>query len=111
MWNIPLTDIFAKMPVEELDQSLKDFLTPIPELLPEERLRRVVPLAVPGILAQETPVIAAMTQSVSRQKMDCWTAAKRIYRFMWNEHFNHQLSILLKKAWSYYAAQSWRYIR
>ena len=95
MWNIPrcgtlpLTDIFAKMPVEELDQSLKDFLTPMTELLPEERLRRVVPLAVHGILAQETPVIAAMAQSVSRQKMDCWAAAKGIYRFMWNEHFNH----------------------
>jgi hypothetical protein len=89
MENIPLTDIFAKMPVEELDQSLKDFLTPMTELLPEERLRRVVPLAVRGILAQETPVIAAMAQSVSRQELDCWAAAKRIYRFMWNEHFNH----------------------
>src|SRR3972149_11674603 len=75
MWNIPLTEIFAKMPVEELDQTLNDFLSPITELLPEERLRRVVPLAVRGILAQETPVIAAMAQSVSRQEMDCWAAA------------------------------------
>ena len=89
MWNIPLTEIFAKMPVEELDRTLNDFLSPIVELLPEERLRRVVPLAVHGILAQETPVIAAMAQSVSRQKTDCWAAAKRIYRFMWNERFNH----------------------
>jgi len=87
--NIPFTDIFAKMPIEELDQTLNDFLSPIVELLPEERLRRVVPMAVRGILAQETPVIAAMAQSVSRQKMDCWAAAKRIYRFMWNERFNH----------------------
>jgi hypothetical protein len=89
MWNIPLTDIFAKMPIEELDQTLHDFLSPIVDQLPEERLRRVVPLAVHGILAQETPVIAAMAQSVSRQKLDCWAAAKRIYRFMWNERFNH----------------------
>jgi hypothetical protein len=89
MMNIPLTDIFAKMPVEELDRTLDDFLAPIVELLPEERLRRVVPLAVRGILAQETPVIAAMAQSISRQEMDCWAAAKRIYRFMWNKRFNH----------------------
>jgi hypothetical protein len=89
MMNIPLTDIFAKMPIEELDRTLNEFLSPVTEVLPEERLRRVVPLAVRGILAQETPVIAAMAQSVSRQEMDCWAAAKRIYRFMWNERFNH----------------------
>ena len=89
MWNIPLTDIFAKMPIEELDQTLNEFLSPMTELLPEERLRRVVPLAVRGILAQETPVIAAMAQSVSRQKMDCWAAAKRIYRFVENKRIHH----------------------
>ena len=89
MWNIPLTDIFAKMPIEELDQTLNEFLSPMTKLLPEERLRRVVPLAVRGILAQETPVIAAMAQSVSRQKMDCWAAAKRIYRFVENKRIHH----------------------
>ena len=89
MWNIPLTDIFAKMPIEELDQTLNEFISPMTEFLPEERLRRVVPLAVRGILAQETPVIAAMAQSVSRQKMDCWAAAKRIYRFVENKRIHH----------------------
>ena len=55
-------------------------------------LRRVVPQAVRGILAQETPVIAAMAQSVSRQKMVCWAAAKRIYRFVENKCIHpHQL--------------------
>jgi hypothetical protein len=89
MLNIPLTDILAKMPVEELDRALHDFLTPLTAVLPEERLRRVVPLAVRGILAQETPVIAAMAQSVARQELDCWAAAKRIYRFVSNKRFNH----------------------
>ena len=89
MMNIPLTDIFAKMPIEELDQTLNAFLSPVVELLPEERLRRVVPLAVRGILAEETPVIAAMAQSNSRQEMNCWAAAKRIYRFIWSKRFNH----------------------
>jgi hypothetical protein len=89
MLNIPLTDILAKMPVEELERTLWDFLAPMSEILPEERLRRVVPLAVRGILAQETPVIAAMAQSVSRQETNCWAAAKRIYRFIRNKRFNH----------------------
>jgi hypothetical protein len=89
MMTIPLDEIFAKMPVEELDQTLNEFISPMTELLPEERLRRVVPLAVRGILAQETPVIAAMAQSVSRQKLDCWAAAKRIYRFVENKRIHH----------------------
>ena len=82
MKNIPLREVLAKLPVGELDESLNDFLGPVRELLPEERLRRVVTQAVRGILAQETPVIAAMAQSISRQEMDCWAAAKRIYRFV-----------------------------
>lgn len=89
MMNIPLTEIFAKMPVEELEQTLNDFLAPITDLLPEERLRQVVPEAVRGILARETPVIAAMAQSTPRQETSCYAEAKRIYRFIWNERFNH----------------------
>ena len=89
MLNIPLREIFAKMPVEELEQTLNDFLAPMTDLLPEERLRRVVPEAIRGILAQETPVIAAMAQSTPRQEMSCYAGAKRIYRFIWNERFNH----------------------
>ena len=89
MENIPLTDIFAKMPVEEMERSLNEFLAPLMENMPEERLRRIVPEAVRGILAQETPVIAAMAQSTPRQERSCWAGAKRIYRFVWNERFNH----------------------
>jgi hypothetical protein len=89
MNNIPLSEIFAKLPVKEMEETLNEFLAPVTELLPEQRLRRVVPQAVRGILAQETPVIAAMAQSISRQEMDCWAAAKRLYRFMGNERFNH----------------------
>jgi hypothetical protein len=89
MENIPLSDILAKMPIAELEQSLDAFLSPMSALLPEERLRRVVPMAVRGILAQETPVIAAMAQSAPRQEMSCYAGAKRIYRFVWNERFNH----------------------
>lgn len=86
-----LTDILAKMPVEEMERSLKDFLAPLMEYMPEERLRRIVPEAVRGILAQETPVIAAMAQSTPRQERSCWAGAKRIYRFVWNKRIGHKL--------------------
>jgi hypothetical protein len=53
-------------------------------VLPDERLRRVVPLAVRGIVAGETPVITAMARSVERTESSTWAAAKRIYRFLEN---------------------------
>lgn len=34
-------------------------------------------------------MIAAMSRSVSRVEADCWAAAKRVYRFLENERFNH----------------------
>jgi len=89
MLNIPLSEILSKLPVEELECSLQDFVAPLSDILPEQRLRQIVPLAVRGILSNETPVIAAMVQSVSRQEAACWAAAKRIYRFMENKRFNH----------------------
>lgn len=89
MLNIPLAEILAKLPVEEMEHTLKEFVSPMTELMPEKRLQRIIPLAVRGILTQETPVIAAMAQSVSRQEAECWATAKRIYRFLENERFNH----------------------
>jgi hypothetical protein len=42
-------------------------------------------------LSGQTPVITAMAQGVSRLEAETWPAAKRMYRFMYNEHFNHKL--------------------
>jgi len=89
MLNIPLSEILSKLPLEEMEQSLAAFTSPLSDLLPEKRLRRVVPLAIRGILTHETPVIAAMAQSVSRQEAECWAAAKRMYRFLEHGRFNH----------------------
>ena len=95
MMNIPreapslIAGVFNQMPGKELEQTLKEFVEPMSDLLPEKRLRRVVPEAIRGILAQETPVIAAMAQSTPRQEKSCWAGAKCIYRFIWNKRFNH----------------------
>jgi hypothetical protein len=89
MLTIPLSEILSKLPLEEMEQTLDAFTSPLSDLLPEKRLRRVVPMAIRGMLTNETPVIAAMAQSVSRQEAECWAAAKRMYRFLENERFNH----------------------
>lgn len=89
MLNIALSEALAKLPVAELQASIEDFVEPMTEILPDKRLREVVSQSVQSILATETPVIAAMSRSVSRVEADCWAAAKRVYRFLENERFNH----------------------
>lgn len=89
MLNIAYDEILDKLPVAELEQELAEFLEPMSSLLPEKRLRAVLRQMVRSILATETPVIAAMSRSVSRLEAECWAAAKRVYRFLSNSRFNH----------------------
>jgi hypothetical protein len=84
MDSVAIKGVLDKLPTAELDETLSDFVGPLTEMLPDERLRRVVPLAVRGIVAGETPVITAMAQSVARTESSTWAAAKRIYRFLEN---------------------------
>lgn len=79
-----LDRVLDKLPTAELEHSLTSFLAPLLDRLPGRRLRRVVPLAVQGILASETPVVTAMAQSVARTDARPWAAAKRIYRLLAN---------------------------
>src|SRR3990172_8312001 len=89
MLNIALSEILAKLPVAKLQAEIREFTEPMTTVLPEKRLREVVYRSVQNILATETPVIAAMSRSASRVEADCWAMAKRIYRFLENERFNH----------------------
>jgi hypothetical protein len=84
MDSVVIKSVLDKLPTNELDDSLNEFVAPFAEVLPDERLRRVVPLAVRGIVAGETPIITAMARSVERTESSTWAAAKRIYRFLEN---------------------------
>jgi len=84
MESVLIDQVLDKLPTAELEHSLTRFLTPLLDRLPDRRLQRVVPLAVRGILASETPVVTAMAQSVARTDARPWAAAKRIYRFLDN---------------------------
>ena len=84
MQSVLIRDVLDKLPVPELDHSLTSFLAPMLDLLPDRRLQRVLPLAVRGILAGQTPVVTAMAQSVARTECNPWPAAKRIYRLLDN---------------------------
>lgn len=84
MESVLIRDVLDKLPVPELDHSLTSFLAPMLDLLPDRRLQRVLPLAVRGILAGQTPVVTAMAQSVARTECNPWPAAERIYRLLDN---------------------------
>lgn len=88
--SIPVNQILAKLPVAKLADSLLMFAQPLLAMLPDKRLKKVVLLAVQCILSCQTPVIAAMARATSRLEMSTWAAAKRIYRFLRNDRFDHQ---------------------
>jgi hypothetical protein len=89
MLNIALSEILAKLPVAKLQAEIREFTEPMTATLPDKRLSDVVCMSVQNILATETPVIAAMSRSTSRVEAECWAVAKRVYRFLENERFNH----------------------
>ena len=91
MDSVLIRNVLDKLPVPELEPSLTTFLAPLLHVLPDRRLQRVVPLAVRGILAGETPVVTAMAQSVARTDCDPWPAAKRIYRLLDNPRVSPRL--------------------
>lgn len=66
MLNIALTETLAKLPVAELQASIRQYVEPMTENLSDKRLRAVVCQSVQSILATETPEIVAMSRSVSR---------------------------------------------
>jgi hypothetical protein len=79
-----------KLPVVELQAGLELFLQPVLRRLPEQRLRAVAKLAVQGIVGSQSPVLTQMARGVVRKEETIWPAAKRFYRFVWNERFSHR---------------------
>jgi hypothetical protein len=58
--------------------------------LPDQRLKRVVPLAIQGILAGQSPQITHMARGVAGEGKTKWPVAKRLYRFVKNPHFKQR---------------------
>ncbi len=90
MIDIAVKEVLDKLPVTELENSMQSFLEPMMVVLPDKRLQQVVPLAVRGIIGSETPVVTQMAQTVARTESGVWAAAKRVYRFLSNDRFDHQ---------------------
>jgi len=90
MTSILQNTAIDKLPVAELQADLDAFLQPALGRLPEQRLRAVARLAVQGVLSSQSPVLTQMARGVVREEKTIWPAAKRFYRFVWNERFSHR---------------------
>jgi hypothetical protein len=89
--SVAVKTVMDKLPNSELDQSLSEFVSPLTEVMPDTRLGKVIPLAVRGIVAGETPVVTQVARNVERTESTTWAAAKRIYRFLENSRISARL--------------------
>lgn len=80
----------GNLPIEELSETLTRFLEPVSRHLPEKRLREVGHLAVQGVISGQSPLVTQIARGVERAGETVWPMAKRVYRFLWNQHFSHR---------------------
>ena len=90
MPTIAQNEILAKLPQHELKESLREFMRPLTELLPDVRLPAVAELTVQGILSSESPVITHIARGVAHSEQTIWQSSKRVYRFMSNPRFSYR---------------------
>jgi hypothetical protein len=77
--------MLAKIPIEEIQQTIQSHIRLLTEQLPDKRLKRVIEDMVLGILGGETPVVTEMARQNSKTEGESWAVAKRIYRLLGNK--------------------------
>ena len=65
MPTLTQTDALANLPIAELNHSLREFLSPLTELLPDTRLRQVAQLITRGLVTRQSPVVTHIARGVS----------------------------------------------
>ena len=90
MMSIPHNHVLAKLPDQELRDSLHQFLEPVTALLPDPRLRAVAELMTQGIVTSQSPIVTQIARGADRSDETVWPTCRRAYRFLANEHFSHR---------------------
>jgi hypothetical protein len=83
--NITPEAILAKLPIEQIKQSIHRHIQPIKEMLPDKRMGSVIEVILLGILGGQTPVITGIARQNSKEDGESWATAKRIYRLLENK--------------------------
>lgn len=82
--------VIANLPIDELHSSLRAFLQPVSNLLPDLRLRAVAELIAQGIVTSQSPVVTQIARGTRYTDETVWPTCKRAYRFLGNPHFTHR---------------------
>lgn len=90
MSTITQKSSLAKLPQHELKESLRAFLRPLTDVLPDSRLPAVAELMVQGIVSSESPIITQIARGVAHNDHSIWLTSKRAYRFLSNGRFSHR---------------------
>lgn len=91
MPKITQTNPIANLPVAELDESLRAFLEPVTNLLPDVRLRAVAELMVRGIITSQSPIMTQVARGAGYVDEALWPACQRLYRFLANARFSYRV--------------------
>ena len=90
MPSIHPNDVIANLPADELQRSLREFLQPVTDLLPDVRLRAVAELITQGIVTSQSPIVTQVARGTRFTDETVWPTCKRAYRFLGNSHFTHR---------------------
>ena len=83
--NIASENILAKLPMMEIERTLQSHTEPLMEMLPDQRMKKVLRNMLLGILGGQTPVITGMARQTWKQEGETWAVAKSMYRLLGNE--------------------------
>ena len=86
--NIAFQAILAKLPIEQIENTVRQHISPLISHLPDKRLGRVAELMILGILGGQTPVITEIARHSSKDEGETWAVAKSMYRWLDNERFD-----------------------
>lgn len=90
MSTITQNELFAKIPLAQLERAIEQFVEPVSRQLPDKRLKRVISLAVRGISAAQSPLITQMARALQRHHEGVWALSKRFYGFLANKRFSSE---------------------
>ena len=90
MSKITQITLHDKMPIAQLQDSLRTFAEPVTDLLPDARLHEVVHLILQGLVTAESPIVTQIARGTPHPDASIWLTCKRIYRFLANVRFSHR---------------------
>jgi hypothetical protein len=80
--SVSVTNALTKLPLTEVEQTMRTFVASMMQLLPDRRFKGLSPLAIDGIMVAKSSTVTAMARNVSRQEMSTWAVANHLCRFL-----------------------------